>query len=213
MSEPTSPAVRKITLGLLLSWIVGIGLVLVGATNIASTTGAGIVFLLAAVIALPPANKFLAEKFKISLSGFLKFILIIVLFGIGVGMVASGSNTEAPVPAEVATNSQAPEQAIAVTATKLMADYEANEVAADATYKGKLVEVTGTISDISKDLFDNPYIALGAGANTFFTVQCMFEKSDQAQLASLAKDTKITLQGRVSSKLGNVIVQECSIVQ
>lgn len=67
-----------------------------------SRTGAGIMMLLAALIVLPPANKFLATKLHVSISGALKFILVIVLFSIGLGMLAgspSDSQTTDELPA------------------------------------------------------------------------------------------------------------------
>ena len=45
-----------------------------------------------------------------------------------------------------------------VTATQMLADYEANEVAADQKYKGNMVEVSGTIKNIGKDILDTPYV-------------------------------------------------------
>lgn len=106
----------------------------------------------------------------------------------------------------------APLTAIKVDAKKLNADYEANEVSADQQYKGKIVEVSGTIKDIGKDILDDPYVSLESG-NVIFTVQCMFDKSDSNQLASLSKAQKINLRGKVSGKLGNVIIKDCQIVQ
>lgn len=101
---------------------------------------------------------------------------------------------------------------IKVDAKKLNADYEANEVSADQQYKGKIVEVSGTIKDIGKDILDDPYVSLESG-NVIFTVQCMFDKSDSNQLASLTKAQKITLSGKVSGKLGNIIIKDCKILE
>jgi hypothetical protein len=138
-------------------------------------------------------------------------LLIIIIFML---MNSAGSKLRKEQDQNAVVQPQAQETSIAVTATKLVADYEANEVAADAQYKGKLVDVSGTIHAIGKDLLDNPYVALsGNSPSMIFNVQCMFEKSDQAQLASLSKGTRITLRGRVSGKLGNVLVRECSIVR
>lgn len=44
-------------------------------------------------------------------------------------------------------------------------------------------------------------------------VQCMFSKSDEVELAAVAKGQKITLRGEVSGKLGNIIVKSCEIVK
>jgi hypothetical protein len=105
------------------------------------------------------------------------------------------------------------EVALEVTATKLIADYKANEISADGMYKDKQVKVTGVVGSIAKDILDNPYVTLTDETQYGIeSVQCYFSKADQANLANVTKDTRITLQGRVSGKsLTNVLVKECSI--
>ena len=92
-----------------------------------------------------------------------------------------------------------------VTATKLYADYKANELSADNTYKGKLVEVSGMVENIGKDILNSPYISLKTG-EIIGSVQCMLDDS------ALAEGTKVTMQGRVSGLMGNVIIKECLLV-
>ncbi len=145
---------------------------------------------------------------------------IIVFFVIGIiGNAMSGQVVPPPsvnnvVSGDDTKEAETPEEAIQVTATNIIAEYKANEVSADATYKGKLVEVKGTVSAIAKDIMDTPYIALtNEEPYGFESVQCMFSKSQEAELAGVSKDQSITLRGRVSGKLGNVIVRECSIVK
>ena len=139
-------------------------------------------------------------------------IVVIVIFWI---IGAQGSPSNSGTAQTATTTQQAPQvPAIQVTATQLISDYQANEVSADAKYKDKTVQVTGTIQNIGKDILDNPYVALSGNSSDLITsVQCMFDKSDEGQLATLSKDKKITLQGKVSGKLGNVLINGCSIVQ
>lgn len=120
----------------------------------------------------------------------------------------STNTTDNAKPAEV------PEVAIEVKATKLIADYKANEISADATYKDKLVKVTGVVGSIAKDVLDNPYVTLTNETQySFESVQCYFSKADEAKLTAVAKDTRITVQGRVSGKsITNVLVKECTLV-
>jgi hypothetical protein len=213
MKESDSQKVRKISLGLVLGWIIGIFLLLTGLVSIAKQTGAGIMFILAAIVSLPPLNSFLAGKLKIKLSGGLRAFLVIVFLAIAFGLIISGSGPESK-SADAADANKPVEQAIVITAPRLLADYEANEVSADAQYKNKLVSVSGSIYAIGKDLLDTPYVALnGNSPSLIFNVQCMFDKGDQAQLTSLSKNEKITLQGRVRGKLGNVILDDCSVVR
>lgn len=135
-------------------------------------------------------------------------------------IIGSSGEPSAPVTNSTdATNSseqaEAPEVALEVTATKLIADYKANEISADGIYKDKQVKVTGVVGSIAKDVLDNPYVTLTDETQySFESVQCYFSKADQANLTNVTKDTRITLQGRVSGKsLTNVLVKECSIVQ
>lgn len=118
------------------------------------------------------------------------------------GTNSSGSNEAKTAPAE---------QAIAVTSTKLYADYKANELSADNTYKGKLVEVSGTVDNIGKDILNSPYISLKTG-DIIGSVQCMLDDSAVAEASAMAEGTKVTMQGRVSGLMGNVIVKECVLV-
>ena len=107
-----------------------------------------------------------------------------------------------------------PPQAMKVTAEKIIEDYKDNGVAADATYKGKLVEITGTVKTIDKDVLQTPYISLESYEYAIVDhVQCMFPKSSETELASVTKGQKITLRGTVANKLGNLIVEDCSIVK
>lgn len=105
-------------------------------------------------------------------------------------------------------------EAIKITATKLVQAYIDNEVNADTLYKGKDVEISGSIKDIGKDILDTPYITIESNPSDYFTqVQCMFNKEDVTLLGSLKKGASIVVQGKLSSKLGNVLVRECKIIQ
>ena len=72
---------KKITLGLVLSWIFGVLFGLSGLTFLFSgSIIAGGSLILASLILLPPMNKFVKEKFNFELSRGLKITLVIILF-------------------------------------------------------------------------------------------------------------------------------------
>lgn len=72
---------KKITLGLILSWIFGVLFGLSGLTFLFSGgIVAGISLILASLVLLPPVNKFVKEKFNFELSRGLKITLVIILF-------------------------------------------------------------------------------------------------------------------------------------
>lgn len=113
---------------------------------------------------------------------------------------------------ESATPEKHKEEAIKITATELYQAYNDNEVGADEKYKGKLIEVTGVISDIGKDLLDTPYVSIKTD-DIIGTVQCMFSKDDASLLANLKKDEQITIRGKCKGYLMNVLLENCEIVK
>ena len=104
-------------------------------------------------------------------------------------------------------NTSNPEEvAIKINAEELFASYKENEINADNKFKGNVIEVTGLIGDIGKDIADSPYVALLTG-DRFFRVQCML--ADKNAGANLSKGKLITLRGIGDRKIGNVILREC----
>lgn len=209
---------KNITLGSIVSWILGILFALGGIVGIFDKPLTGFLFIIASLIVLPPASKYIQEKLHLSLSKGVKAVVVVIL------LVIAGTQAQGDVPGkqlakseDVQTKSQekvVPKiEAIKVTAAQVVADYKANEVAADAKYKGKTLEISGAIETIGKDIADTPYI-------TFYTseyaiidkVQCVFSRSDEEVLAELSKGQKITVQGEVSGKFGNILVKQCKVV-
>lgn len=102
------------------------------------------------------------------------------------------------------------EPVLQVSAADLMADYERNEIAADALYKGNVIEVDGRVGSIGNDILDNPFVTLKT-AGALWSVQCMLQSSQASRAATLVEDMPITVVGRVSGKLGNVLLRDCRI--
>jgi hypothetical protein len=106
---------------------------------------------------------------------------------------------------------ETPKQAdIVISAPQLYKDYEANGVAADQKYKGKLVEVSGTVDNIDKDILDEIYVTL-KGDEYFGSVQCYFADEFTDQTAKLTKGQKLTVIGTCDGKIMNVLMKDCSI--
>lgn len=85
---------------------------------------------------------------------------------------------------------KAEEPAIAVTSADLFKAYEENEIAADQQYKGKRLEVTGTITGIDSDLMDKPVVRLNT-PNEFMSAGASGLPLEVA--ATLKKGQKVTL--------------------
>lgn len=100
-----------------------------------------------------------------------------------------------------------------ISAVQLSEEYDDNKVAADAKYENKVLEISGIVDDIGKDILDEPYVVLKGREISLFGVQCMFSRADESKLAGLSKGQSIVLKGRVSGEfIGNVLVRGCTIV-
>jgi len=110
-------------------------------------------------------------------------------------------------------NEAAPEaSAMQVDIRQLLGDYEGNEVAADNRYKGNLVEVTGIVGDIKKDIMDNLYVTLGTGKQFEIPqVQAFFDDSMNNQLGSLRQGQRLTVVCTIKGLMMNVLGEDCII--
>jgi len=124
-------------------------------------------------------------------------------------ILAIASSDDKKIEKEV-SEQEATQPAIQVSATQLYADYEANEIAADQKYKGKVLVVSGTIGDIAKDIADDIYVTL-KGDDVIGDVQCFFSEAHTSTAAQLQKGQKITVKGKCDGKMMNVILRGCSV--
>src|SRR5581483_4475624 len=100
----------------------------------------------------------------------------------------------------------------AVICTDLVRQYNANAIAADETYKGRDLLVTGAVYSVGTDLLGNPYVTLYDGsAFTVQTVQCCFGSEARSELARLQRNDVVTVIGRCSGKMMNVVLSDCEI--
>jgi len=94
----------------------------------------------------------------------------------------------------------------------LVAEYEANEIAADRKYKGKMVQVSGIVESIGKDILDTMYVTLDSGQEFGIThVQCYFDNSAESYLSSLQKGRSVVITCRCDGKFGNVLLKDCDL--
>ena len=112
----------------------------------------------------------------------------------------------------VQASEQMPQQQtvpIEISATDLFEAYQANEVAADMKYKGKILNVQGVIESISKDFMDDPYIVLAVPQNQFMGIHASFSKAALEKLSTLQKGMKVTLTCRGSGMVFNEPTIDC----
>jgi len=79
MSEQTTPS-KKISVGLILSWIFGVLFALTGIISVFSEPIPGLVMLIMAAVLLPPVTKLVDQKWKFHLSSGMKIVVIIIGF-------------------------------------------------------------------------------------------------------------------------------------
>lgn len=144
----------------------------------------------------------------------------LVVFAIGI-IASSGGSDKGPegstsasstVSALTDTNKATEPRVIKITASQLYSEYEENEIAADTAYKKQILEVSGTLGTIAKDVLDSPYVTLKTG-NIIGSIQCYLKETEVSKAASLKSGTNITVRGEGGGKLGNVLVRKCEIVK
>ena len=112
----------------------------------------------------------------------------------------------APEPAEP--------KAMKVPAKQILKDFEENEAAADAKYAGKVIEVSGTISKIDTDIWDDEkyIVQVGSGGQwEFLTVNC--NGLPASAVTSLKKGSDVTVRGEFDDggDLG-VEIKDCKVL-
>lgn len=133
--------------------------------------------------------------------GIISIFALVLVLGCG-GAKQTTSTTE------TATTNEKP---IAVQAKVLTKEYDENEVAADGKYKGKMLAVTGKISNIA-ETFGSMTVSL-EGHEITKTVMCNFEDSEKANIAKLKKGQQATLIGKGDGSTGGLYVglEKCKI--
>lgn len=86
---------------------------------------------------------------------------------------------------------------VRVRAERILKDYEDNELAADKKYKGKSIQVTGTVDKIDTEIFDTDQYVLRISDGSefsFLTVNCNDMSSDE--LSTLTVGDRVTAVGK-----------------
>lgn len=131
-------------------------------------------------------------------------ILISVAMMASEGNALGGSSVEAPADhqqVEPPTPSR-PAINFKVTAERLAKAYDENAVAANQTFKGNWVAITGVVVDVQDT---PPTVRLSGDGNPRFSmlnVYCEFEESYRAELAKIRTESKITVYGKVEGSSG-----------
>ena len=92
-----------------------------------------------------------------------------------------------------------------VTAAQIVADYTESESAAEDMYKGKVIVVTGVISEVYRGFLYTPYVELEAG------VRCSFSDNEDPVMITLVKGQTVSMKGQGDRLLFGVELRGCTV--
>ncbi len=160
---------KNITLGLVLSWVVGVLLIIVGIGFAVSSIIVGLLVLLGGLIMLPPVSDFIKKKFHVHLSGGVRFVIALVLFVIGVSMITSDAVNRAA-SGGVESGTQAVDSGVPAAGSEKL-----ELVSFKCSTEYGFSKVTGEVKNISGKSMDS-VVAVGS----FYTKSGEFVKSSDA---------------------------------
>lgn len=139
--------------------------------------------------------------------------VLLVLFIIGiVGAVAGSGGSKSSTGTTQATNQQPAQtqEPMKITASELADDFDSNQVAAESKWKGKLVQFSAEITNIT----DTGLSFSNVASKQFSMAQISCRVTDKQQLLSLKNGQTVTVRGIVGSQtIGVIDVSDCSVVQ
>lgn len=136
-------------------------------------------------------------------------IVVVTALLVHVSRSTTARSVQTTAPPGPALRQPPPSPAEPMSATALDAAYEANAANADRRFKGKDINIVGTIVDIGKDALGAPYVKLGTHPDSRSGVQAVFHPGADHLVASLAKGDSVTLHCTVTGKVVNVVLDDC----
>lgn len=100
-----------------------------------------------------------------------------------------------------------------ITAVKLLADYEADETAAEKLYDSRTLIITGEVMSIDKKPDGSAVILLNSPQSSIGSVRCHFSAENATALANVERKGSVTVKGTCANMDSHVqvVVQDCSI--
>ena len=139
-------------------------------------------------------------------------VVIFLLLWI-IGSISGGSNTTGTTNISISQPKVAIKQVVTqVNIRDILSAYKNNEVGADNKFKDKIIQTTGVIGSIKKDIMGSLYVTLGTGAQFEIPqIQAFFDDSQNNQLAQLDKGGQLTVVCRIEGLMMNVLTKDCVI--
>lgn len=102
---------------------------------------------------------------------------------------------------------------IKIDVKDLMAEYEKNDITANAKYKGKQLEVSGTVFGFGSDLFGNPTLFFAVNESDTIGLIATFGKDKIDTLTAISKGQRVTVRGQGDGLRIHVQIKYASIVK
>jgi hypothetical protein len=135
--------------------------------------------------------------------GLIGLVILIAIGALSSGKGDSGGSNSnvSPTPAPTATK---------ITAKQLADDFDANQVAAEANWGGKLVEFSAKITNIT----DSGLSFASVASKQFSFTQISCEIKDKKQVLSLKNGQVVTVRGIVGKQtIGVIDLNNCEVVK
>ena len=142
----------------------------------------------------------IGKKILLGVVGVIIALIVIGSFGEG----GNQASSNAPIASE-----KTPVEPTVITAAQLADDYDTNAVAAEATWKGKLVQFSATISNIT----DSGLSFYNVAGKPFSLTQIACRVIDKQQLLPLKNGQTVTVSGIVGGQtIGVIVLTDCTVV-
>jgi hypothetical protein len=96
---------------------------------------------------------------------------------------------------------------VRMSASDLFNDFQRDEAVANKKYLSKVIEVTGTVSEVEN--VNGSQIVLLSSAGDMAGVSCQLTNDEQNKKLQIKKSTKITVKGKCSGYLMDVNLVDC----
>ena len=106
-----------------------------------------------------------------------------------------------------------PDPAIPTTAAAMLVMFKDDEDAAGAKYKGKVVDVAGTVLAKGTNLAGERAVTLEGGAQARFAgVRCVFPAANYFQWDNVEVGQTVKIRGRCEGLVSDVVLRECAVL-
>ena len=138
----------------------------------------------------------------------LKILLFLVLALAIVGAISYFSFMNAP-----KASSEGKKVDFTIAATNLYQQFEADEATSNTKYIGKIIEVSGTIGDITKDENGATVVLVEAGEEEMGGVLCTLEASQKEKSDKLNIGESVKIKGVCTGMLLEVVINKGVLVE